>query len=104
MIAYRKVPAGTTVEVVGRTISPIDRFGTFEVNLDQPGSTTKPVKMDSVAYVQDCRGTCCPPVKRWSNGISRSSSTKRKLLWDSRGRGRLFLTSALARNCFLQNM
>ena len=30
---------------------PVDGFGTVEVDLDQPGATTKPVKMVSVAYV-----------------------------------------------------
>ena len=49
--AYKKVPAGTTVEVADGTIMPVDRFGTIEVDLDQPGTTTKPVKMVVVAYV-----------------------------------------------------
>ncbi|CAM9922437.1 unnamed protein product, partial [Ascophyllum nodosum] len=30
---------------------PVDGFGRIEVNLDQPGHTTKMVKMDDVAYV-----------------------------------------------------
>ena len=49
MTAYKKASAGTTVEVANRTISPVDGFGTVEVDLDQPGTTTKPVK--SVGYV-----------------------------------------------------
>ena len=51
MTAYKKVPAETTVEVAGGTILPIDGFGTVEVDLDQPSTTTKPVKMVSVACV-----------------------------------------------------
>ena len=51
MIAYKKVPAGTTVEVANETILPVEGFGTVEVDLDQPSITTKPVKMVSVAYV-----------------------------------------------------
>ena len=43
--------ASTTVEVADGTILPVDRFGTAEVDLDQPGTTTKPVKMVSAAYV-----------------------------------------------------
>ena len=49
--AYKKAPAGTTVEVADGTTLPVDGFGTVEVDLDQPGTTTKPVKMVSVAYV-----------------------------------------------------
>ena len=48
MTAYRKAPTGTTVEVAGGPIFPVDGFGTVEVDLDQPGTTTKPVKMVSV--------------------------------------------------------
>ena len=49
--AYKKAPPGTTVEVTDGTILPVDGFGTIEVDLDQPGTTTKPVKMVAVAYV-----------------------------------------------------
>ena len=51
MPAYKKAPAGTTIEVADGTILPVDRFGTVEVDLDQPGTTTKPVKMVPVGYV-----------------------------------------------------
>ena len=49
--AYKKAPAGTTVEVADGTILPVDGFGAVEVDLDQPGTTTKLVKMVSVASV-----------------------------------------------------
>ena len=51
MIAYKNAPAGTTVEVADGTILPVDGFGTVEIGLDQPGTTSKPMKMVSVAYV-----------------------------------------------------
>ena len=50
MTAYMKAPAGKTVEVADETILPVVGSGTVEVDLDQPGTTTKPVKMVSVAY------------------------------------------------------
>ena len=49
--AYKKAPAGTTVEVPDGTILPVDGFGRVEVDLDQPGTTTKPAKMVSVGYM-----------------------------------------------------
>ena len=51
MTADKKTPAGTTFEVADGTILPVDGFGTVGVDLDQPGTTTKPVKMVAVAYV-----------------------------------------------------
>ena len=51
MTAYKKAPAETTVEVADGTIFPVDGFGIVEVDLDQPGTTIKPVKMVSIAYV-----------------------------------------------------
>ena len=51
MTAYKKTPLGKTIEVAEGTILPVDEFGTVEVELDQPGTTTKPVKIVSVAYV-----------------------------------------------------
>ena len=51
MTAYKKSPAGTTVEVADGTILPVGGFETVEVDLDQAGNTTKPVKMVSVGYV-----------------------------------------------------
>ena len=56
MTAYKKAPAGTTVEVADRTILPVDGFGTVEVNLDQPGTTTNSVKMVNI--------TCVPGLSR----------------------------------------
>ena len=51
MTAYKKASAGTTVEVTDETILPVDGFRTTEVDLDQSGFTTKPVKMVAIAYV-----------------------------------------------------
>ena len=51
MSAYKKASPGTTVEVADGNILPVDGFGRIEVDLDQPGHTTKLVKMDNVAYV-----------------------------------------------------
>ena len=51
MSACKKASPGTTVEIADNNILPVDRFGRIEVDLDQPGHTTKMVKMDDVAYV-----------------------------------------------------
>ena len=51
MSAYKKASPGTTVDIVDGNILPVDGFGRIEVDLDQPGHTTKMVKMDDVAYV-----------------------------------------------------
>ena len=61
----KKPPAGTTVEIADGTILSVDGFETVEVDLDQPGTTTKPVKMVSVAYVP---------------GLSRNPMSTRKAL------------------------
>ena len=44
---------GKTVEVADGTILPVDGFETVEVDLDQPGTTTKLAKMVVVAYVPE---------------------------------------------------
>ena len=51
MSAYKKASPGTNVEIADGNILPVDGFGRIEVDLDQPGHTTKMVKMDGVAYV-----------------------------------------------------
>ena len=51
MSAYKKASPGTTVEIADGNILPVNEFGRIEVDLDQPGHTTKMVKMDDVAYV-----------------------------------------------------
>ena len=51
MSAYKKASPGTNVEIADGNILPVDRFGIIEVDLDQPGYTTKIVKMNDVAYV-----------------------------------------------------
>ena len=50
-VCYKKASPGTTVEIADGKILPVDGFGRIEVDLDQPGHTTKMVKMDDVAYV-----------------------------------------------------
>ena len=51
MSAYKKALSGTNVEIADGNILPVDGFGRIEEDLDQPGHTTKMVKMDDVAYV-----------------------------------------------------
>ena len=49
--AYKKASPGTTVEIADGNILQVDGFGRIEVDLGQPGHTTKMVKMDDVACV-----------------------------------------------------
>jgi hypothetical protein len=49
MSAYKKASPGTNVEIADGAM--VDVFGRIEVDLDQPGHTTKMVKIDDVAYV-----------------------------------------------------
>ena len=51
MTAYKRASPGTTVEVADGTILPVGGFGTIEVDLGQPDTTTKPVKVVTVAAV-----------------------------------------------------
>ena len=51
MSAYKKASPGTTVEITDGNILPVDGFGIIEVDLNQPGHTSKMVKMNNVAYV-----------------------------------------------------
>ena len=51
MSAYKKASPGTNVDIADGNILPVDGFGRIEVDLDQPGHTTKMVKMDDVACV-----------------------------------------------------
>ena len=53
MSAYKKASPGTNIEIADGNILPVDGFGRIEVDLDQPGHTTKMVKMDDVAYVPE---------------------------------------------------
>ena len=72
MIAYKKAPAGTTVEVADGTNLPVDGSETFEVDLNQSGTTTKPVKMVYVAYVSGLSWNLlptCKAVKQWGKPL-----------------------------------
>ena len=91
MSAYKKASPGTNVEIADGNILPVDGFGfgRIELDLDQPGRTTKMVKMD-----RDSPGICCLLSKQWSNGGNRLSTTEIKPFWGSRGRNRLFSNSA----------
>ena len=66
--AYKKASPGTTVEVADGTILLVDGFGTIDVDLDQPGTVTKPVKMAAVAYVPGFSWnllSTCKAVDQW---------------------------------------
>ena len=51
MSAYKKASPGTNAGIADGNILTVDGFGRIEEDLDQPGHTTKMVKMDDVAYV-----------------------------------------------------
>ena len=100
MTADKKAPAGTTVEAADGTILPGDGFGIVEGDLDQPGTTTKPVTMVAVAYGPGLSRNLLSTRKAVEHGVNRSSSTKRRLFWGFRGRSCSFSTSVPARDCF----
>ena len=71
MSAYKKASPGTTVKIADGNILPVDEFVKIEVGLDQPGHTTKVVKMDDVAYVPGLSRNLLLPPKQWSSGGNR---------------------------------
>ena len=70
MSAYKKASPGTNVEIADGNILPVDGFGRIEMDLDQPSSTTKMVKMNDVAYVPRLSRNLLSTVKQWSNGVN----------------------------------
>ena len=72
MSAYKKASPGTNVEITDRNSLPVDGFGRIEVDLDQPGHTTKMVKMDDVAYVPGLSRnllSTVKPVDQWGKPL-----------------------------------
>ncbi|CAN0228401.1 unnamed protein product [Ascophyllum nodosum] len=51
MSDYKKASPETSIEIADGNTLPVDGFGRIEMDLDQPGRTTKMVRMDDVAYV-----------------------------------------------------
>ena len=98
--SYKKASPGTNVEIADGNILPVDGFGRIEVDLDQPGNTTKMAKMDDVAYVPGLSRNLLSTVKAVEQWGNRQSTIEIKPFWGSRGRNRLFLNSALVRDCF----
>ena len=90
MTVYKEAPLGTTAEVADGTSLTVDGYGTVELDLNQPDTTAKPVKMISVAYV---------PGLSWNllstrNVVEQSDKPlvyyKTKAVLGSRGRSRFF--------------
>ena len=104
MTACKKASPGMTVEVADEAILPVDGFGTNEVDLDQPGSAIKPVKMVAVGCVPGRSRNLLSTLKTVKQWVIRFSATNRRLFWGSRGRNRSLLISAPAMGCFPQQM
>ena len=98
MTPYKKASPGTTIGVADGTILPVDGFGTIEVDLNQPGTTTKSVKVVAVVYVSGILWNLLSiykTVERWGKSLI---YYKTKAVLGYPGGNRLFLTSAPARN------
>ena len=102
MNAYKKAPAGASVEVADGTILPIDGFGTVEVNLDQPGTTTKPVKMVSIAYVPEYSQNLLSTRKAVEQSDKPPVYYETKAVWGFPGEESLVFNFCSTRDCFPQ--
>ena len=100
MSAYKKASPGTNVEIAGGNILPVDGFGRIEVDLDQPGHTTKMVKMDDVAYVPGLSRNLLSTIKAVEQWGKPLTYYRNKAVWGFRGRNRVFSNSAPVRDCF----
>ena len=83
---------------------PVDEFGTVELDLDQPGTTIKPVKIVSVAYVPGLLWNLLSTRKAVEQWSKKFIYYKPKAVLGFPGKERLFLTSASARGCFPQQV
>ena len=104
MAAYKKASPERTVEVTDETIIPVDGFGTIQLDLDQPGTTTKPVKIVAVAYMPGSSRTLlsiCKAVEQWGKPLI---YYKTKAVLGFPKRSRLFLFSLPAKDCFSQQV
>ena len=90
---------GSTVEVADGNMLITDGFGIIKVDLDQPGSTTKPVKMVAVAYVPRLLRNLLSTLKASEQWGKPLTYYKTKAALGFTGRGRSFSTSAPARDC-----
>ena len=101
MSAYKKTSPRTNVEIADGNILPVDGFGRIEVDLDQPGHTTKMAKMDAVAYVPGLSRNLLSTVKaveQWEKPLIYYRNKTVSAF--PRGRNRLFSNSSSARYCF----
>ena len=90
----------TTVEVADGTILPVDGFETVEVDLDQPGTTTKPVVVVCVSYVLGLSRNLLSTreaVNQWGKPLV---FYKTIAVLGFPGEESLLFTSAPARDCF----
>ena len=78
----------------------MDGFGRIEVDLDQPGHTTKMVKIDDVAYVPGLSRNLLSTIKAVEQWGKPLICYMNEAVWGSRGRNRLFSISAPVRDCF----
>ena len=100
MSAYKKALPGTTVEIADGNILPVDGFERIEVNLDQPGYTTKMVKMDDVAYVPGLSRNLLSTIKAVEQWGKLLIYYRNEAILGFPGRNRLFSNSAPVRDCF----
>ena len=100
MSAYKKASPGTNVEIADGNILPVDGFGRIEVDLDQPGHTTKIVKMDYVAYVPGLSWNLLSTVKAVEQWGKPLIYYRNKAVLGFPGRNRLSSNSAPVGDCF----
>ena len=100
MSAYKKASPGTNVEIADGNILPVDGFGRIEMDLDQPGRTTKMVKMDDVAYVPGLSRNLLSTVKAVEQWGKPLIYYRNKAVLGFRGRNRLFSNPAPVGGCF----
>ena len=100
MSAYKKASPGTNVEIADGKILPGDGFGRIEVDLDQPGRTTKMVKMDDVAYVPGLSRNLLSTIKAVEQWGKPLIYYRNKAVLGLPGKNRLFSNSASVGDCF----
>ena len=98
--AYKKASPGTNVEITDGNILPVDGFGKTEVDLDQPGHTTKMMKMGDVANVPGLSRNLLSTIKAVEQWGKPLIYYRNKAVLGFPGENRLLSNSAPVRDCF----